>query len=329
MEPENIGNYISKIVFNDNTEIEVGQNDIMVFVGPNNAGKSQALKDIYKLSERNVNPGVVVKNLSIKKSTRPYKELLSETLPVRAEGDMIHIDMLGRSSTVPESYLNSFQNLPTYEILRDAYVLNLTTEQRLSTCNPPSNTTRNGAKTHPIHYAEYDPERRKWLSSSFKKAFGTGLTPFSQFGAIVPLAIGEPVRLDGEYDDEQLRQEAYAEKLDKYPQAQDQGDGIKSFTGILLSLMLGYHRTYLIDEPESFLHPPQARIMGRAIGERLSDFQQAFISTHSEEILKGLLDSAPNRVKIIRITRDSNTNDFKLLSNEEVKAFWKDPLLKH
>ena len=41
--------YISKLIFNDNEELNVNQNDIVVFVGPNNAGKSQSLKDIYEL----------------------------------------------------------------------------------------------------------------------------------------------------------------------------------------------------------------------------------------------------------------------------------------
>lgn len=105
------------------------------------------------------------------------------------------------------------------------------------------------------------------------------------------------MQLTGQYKDEQDRQEAYARILDTYKQVQNQGDGIKSFTGILLYLMLDYYRTYLIDEPESFLHPPQARIMGQIIGQTLADQQQAFISTHSEEIIKGLLEACPNRIK--------------------------------
>ena len=68
-------------------------------------------------------------------------------------------------------------------------------------------------------------------------------------------------------------------------------------TGILLYLMLDYYSIFLIDEPESFLHPPQANIMGRIIGETLSDNQQAFISTHSEEIIKGLLEVCPESEK--------------------------------
>jgi predicted ATP-dependent endonuclease of OLD family len=93
--------------------------------------------------------------------------------------------------------------------------------------------------------------------------------------------------------------------------------------------MLDYYCTFLIDEPESFLHPPQANIMGRIIGETLSDNQQAFISTHSEDIIKGLLSVCPNRIKIIRITRDGDQNSFAILDNDTFNDVWNDPLLKH
>lgn len=52
------------------------------------------------------------------------------------------------------------------------------------------------------------------------------------------------MKFDTEFDDEQLRQEAYSEILETYKQVQDQGDGIKSFTGILLYLMLDYYSTF-------------------------------------------------------------------------------------
>ena len=93
--------------------------------------------------------------------------------------------------------------------------------------------------------------------------------------------------------------------------------------------MLNYYCTYLIDEPESFLHPPQARIMGQNIGTTLSDKQQAFISTHSEDVIKGLLEVCPDRFKIVRITRRDDTNDFSILDNQKVKEVFGDPLLKY
>lgn len=46
------GGYISKLFLNNGKEIDISKNDIVIFVGPNNAGKSQTLKDIYEICEK-------------------------------------------------------------------------------------------------------------------------------------------------------------------------------------------------------------------------------------------------------------------------------------
>ena len=222
-----------------------------------------------------------------------------------------------------------FSNSRSFGEFRDLFVANLDTSARLFICQPPSSIRRDEPKKHPIHYAAFDRKYRKWLSENFKKAFNVEIIPNTQYGSEIPLCMGEPVKLNGKYEDEQSRQEEYAKILDDYKQIQEQGDGIKSFTGILLYLMLDYYCTYLIDEPESFLHPPQARIMGQIIGQTLSNQQQAFISTHSEEIIKGLLEICPERIKIVRITRDEDVNKFSILENKEFNQIWSDPLLKY
>ena len=44
--------YISRLQFNNGESLDVKQDDIVVFVGPNNAGKSQSLKDIIRCQRR-------------------------------------------------------------------------------------------------------------------------------------------------------------------------------------------------------------------------------------------------------------------------------------
>lgn len=53
------GGYISKVAFNNGQSIDINKNDIVIFVGPNNVGKSQALKDIYALCKNKEAPIVV------------------------------------------------------------------------------------------------------------------------------------------------------------------------------------------------------------------------------------------------------------------------------
>ena len=328
MPNEKAGGYISQIKFNNGKELDIKANDIVVFVGPNNTGKSQSLKDIYALSKEKV-PSVVISDITIHKGSSPISTVLSAISTGSNQGSYTSYSVLGHNMTVWSYTDNDFPKKSRLGDYRDLFVANLDTSARLTICKPPKNIRRDQSKLHPIHYAAFDSKYRKWLSDSFKKAFDIEITPNTQFGSEIPLCIGRPVQLEGTYEDEQSRQEAYADILETYKQVQNQGDGIKSFTGILLYLMLDHYCAYLIDEPESFLHPPQARIMGQIIGQTLSDQQQAFISTHSEDIIKGLLEACPERIKIIRITREDDINHFSILSNTEFNQVWNDPLLKY
>ena len=310
MKAEKAGGYVSKVHFNDGTYVDIQQNDIIIFVGPNNAGKSQSLKDIYLLSSDKF-PTTVVSDIDITKYTTQIKDLLDNISTKQSQGSYTLYNVLGQNFSYWEDKYKQFLTTPYFDDFRDLFVANLDTAARLTICNA------------------FDSKYRKWISDNFKKAFGIEITPNILYGSTIPLCLGEPVRFDKEYEDEQARQEAYADILATYKQVQDQGDGIKSFTGILLYLMLDYFCTFLIDEPESFLHPPQAHIMGQIIGHTLSDKQQCFISTHSEEIIKGLLEVCPERIKIIRITRKDDTNYFSVLDNDSFKVVWNDPLLKY
>lgn len=330
MSTEKVSGYISSITFNTGEQVDIKPNDIVVFVGPNNVGKSQALKDIYALSDKKLK-SIVVSDIRIAKSEGSLLSLLNSVSIGDDRGSTICYSLFGKAMWFNKSVSEgNFAGNPYYCDFRDLFVVNLDTAARLNICIPPKNIKRSEPKGHPIHFAAFDGKYRRLLSSNFKRAFGIDVTPNTQYGSIIPLCIGEPVNLDnGQYSDEQERLEKYADILASYKQVQDQGDGIKSFTGILLYLMLDYYKTYLIDEPESFLHPPQARIMGEIIGQTLSENKQAFISTHSEEIIKGLLEYCPERIKIIRITRQEDRNVFSILSNEKINEIWSDPLLKY
>ncbi|MFA6857901.1 MAG: AAA family ATPase [Treponema sp.] len=316
--------YISEITLNTSEKVSITQNDIVVFVGPNNAGKSQSLRDIYELSESRKNP-VVITDIKIQKDLSGIKNLLNSYSVSHKTGDITQYK--GFQFTINNHAITSTGDVLNQ--LRNVFVTYLNTESRLGICSPPGMINRTQPKQHPIHFAAFDPRFRQRLSENFKRAFGVDITPDTQFGQTIPLCMGEPIHFTQDFLDEQLRLEAYAEELGKYPQVQNQGDGIRSFTGILLNLMIDYYCTFLIDEPESFLHPPQAYIMGQIIGENLTDKKQAFISTHSEEIIKGLLAVCSDRVKIIRITRDGNINHFSILDNKRIHEVWNDPLLKY
>lgn len=325
-----VGGYISEIIFNEENKVTVNKNDIVVFVGPNNVGKSQSLKDIFTLCRRKVETKVI-KDIVITKNMVNLREYIGKMANVSNNG--YHDVYKGYDFNIPDS-LDRFDGINkeyAYDEFREVFVVNLTTESRLGIVRPVDAISDGEMFSNPIHFAANDSQKEMWLASNFKKAFNRALTVPNSMGRRNAIYIGERIELTDVQEKVDFKKaiNEFNDKILQYDRVDEQGDGIKSFTGILLNLMIDRYCTYLIDEPESFLHPPQAKIMGKLIGETLTDEQQAFISTHSEEIIKGLLEACPDRVKIVRIERNDNINEISELSNDKINEVWKDPILKY
>lgn len=321
--------FVESINTNSKEVIQVDDSAIVVFVGANNVGKSRCLKDVSALIENPSFPTTVINSVTLQP---PSSEEIVETITATCgvsddQGDYKTYQTVGfhwrgnvnRISGLPDR-LGSFKNL---------FVSFAPTEKRLTSAIAPEAIGRNAPKEHPAHYAAYEPSYKKRLDESFFRAFGDHITPNTQHGRTLPLCIGEPIKLADEYDDEYARQEAYAKILESYPMAHEQGDGIRSFVGLTLELMMNRYRLFLLDEPEAFLHPPQAKIMGEVIADMTKDSAQVFIATHSKDLIQGLISTAPERVKVIRVSRSGNTNSFQTISNETLNKIWSDPILRY
>ena len=88
---------------------------------------------------------------------------------------------------------------------------------------------------------------------------------------------------------------------------QEFGDGVQAFTGLVAAIESLPHRIMLIDEPEAFLHPPLARLLGTAIAS-IARVRAAsvVVATHSADILVGCLEGAPNTA-VVRLDHDRVT----------------------
>jgi hypothetical protein len=99
--------------------------------------------------------------------------------------------------------------------------------------------------------------------------------------------------------------------------------------GLLLALMTGHQSISLIDEPEAFLHPPQARFLAKLLSEdSISGGRTAFLSTHSADIVHGVLEG-PAPTTVVRLRRNGASNDAAVLDNDAVRRLWSDPLLRY
>ncbi len=319
--------YISQIRLNTGNVISLNPDSILVFVGPNNAGKSQAIRDIYDMVSDNPQ-GVVVKSELIDK---PNVDDVSAFMKEYAVLDARHSKYNGFNFDIYEFNYQKYSDCveaeePLPDGFREAFFAFLNTGDRLSVCNPADQIDRTAPAENLIHVLTRDEGYRSKVSNAFREAFDTDVLPHYTNGASIPLCLGGDIR-SFEAESSFEIYEKLNGYLDQYPKAHLQGDGIKSYLGILLYLYYGQFSTLFIDEPESFLHPPQAFQMGKTLGN--STDKQLFITTHSKELLNGLLQSSSKRLKIIRVERRENTNKFAQIKPDDLNILNTTTFLKY
>ncbi len=321
---------ISELVFSDSTHLAIKPTDVVLIVGPNNAGKSATLRGIRdKMSESTI-ASPVLKSLRITKqgSTEDFTNWVLGWAKCQPENPKNPgFTALGHTvyrTQISEGWQRTDNTLGQVSRWLCHF---LSADERLQICNPPGNASfsREGP-SHPIHYLQRDDALELSLSAKFRKAFGADLVVHRNAGSQVPLHVGQrPVPVNGE-DRVSL---TYIERLEKLPQLQLQGDGMRSFAGVLLATSVGKETILLIDEPEAFLHPPQARLLGTTLVQDRGDGRQLFIATHSTDILRGILDANSPDIKVVRIRRLGDVNTVHLLENARIKELWSDPLLRY
>lgn len=119
--------------------------------------------------------------------------------------------------------------------------------------------------------------------------------------------------------------------LSRYQLADNQGDGLRSTLGIISAISALKRPIILLDEPEAFLHPPQALQLGRYIKDFIDNEKQIFISTHSADFLRGLfstdISQFEDTIEIVHLNRTEDNTVLKVLDKEILYKIIKEPLL--
>lgn len=314
--------FIKRITFNDNTQLSLDHNSIVVFTGANNSGKSQVLKDIEDYLRDPKTKSIVIKKIECN-----YRGEITETTFLK---DHFYSNQQGEYG-LPDSInydskdrLHRFWKERYLYVLHKLFVKRLSTEIRLTSSNALERNIQ--PEKHPIFKLNNSESLTQTLSDYFRQAFGVDLILNRNEMRTIPLHIGQaPDKTAFTIN----RQDDYYNQVKTLPKLQEQGDGMRSFASILLDTFTSDHTIILIDEPEAFLHPPQARILGKMLAKNNPDNRQLLISTHSEDFLQGLIDANSDNVTIIRIDRGENINRMSVLQNDEIKKLWSNPILRY
>lgn len=324
---------IESITLKNDQKINLGK--ISILVGANNVGKSQTLRDIHQRMQSGLaSKFVLLKEIEFRKPAF-FEDLFSNLKVADSEHSIgqkrivgINNNMTGQDS-FEINYENSklqFEHQPNLDWvlgnISKFKVSHLDSSTRLNlikttnSFNPdiedPSNILQN---------LFVQKENEELLKIAFNEAFGmevmldySGLKDFCLRVAKEFPEIPEDPR------------KAYPITKD-FNKIDNQGDGFRSFVGIVLSLLFSKDRIVLLDEPEAFLHPAQSRYLGKWIADNSDKLSgQIIISTHNSNFLSGLLQS-DKKVDIYRLNRNDDDTTFKLIPPDATENLTKSPML--
>lgn len=291
------------------THIQFEQGTIALIVGPNNSGKSTFLQEIGLGVSSSTEVSRAFTKLKYGNSdARQIRRRLEEYFQILTEGGSEY-------ALEPENrriYLRRLEGGPDSLALGEAskaFVANLDASRRLLLSQDVSTfDLLTGKPSHPFHVFIGNNDLLLSFSGSIRLAFNTDFTI---------TRVGNPVRgyVGSEFD----RTDSAASDQNNARVGKPlltQGDGIRSYIGILAEITAMSHPIVLLDEPEAFLHPPQARRLATTILATLEHDRQAFIATHSTHFLQGCLKSRNERLRIIRLDCVGSTYSAKSISND-------------
>lgn len=314
---------------------------ITIFVGPNNSGKSLALREIEKyfinqteefklindISFNNVtiaDLGDFLEKFTINNSvayprTPETRYLAKRNTEGRFESINIHTPTL-EHSVVSGNYQYLRSNYYPF------YMLRLDGSTRFSLTYPqPAGDL--GAFPENILWSLFvnDDSRlkiREIIADAIGKYFV--IDPTSMLNLRIKLADRPPIDRSEEQALDERARKFHREATD----INDLSDGVKAFTGIITSIFSGDYKILLIDEPEAFLHPPLARKLGLRLAQLAPERSATLVaSTHSSDFIMGCIQSG-KEINIVRLTYENNSSTAQLLPSEELSNLMKDPLLR-
>jgi hypothetical protein len=318
---------LDSLTFSDGTEVPVCKDSIVVLVGPNNSGKSRALREIREYLTAGREPKVVTAaTLTKLADVEGVKQWLRQHAHVYWEDNTEKMmrPLAGQTNFAVVDHL--WIQGPPLANIGSFFVMLADTQSRLNlAASVEAIDTLTQVPSAPLHELFIDGDLEAQLADAAERAFGKRLIVNRVAGSRIHLHVGSvdvaglPIGTN----------KAYAEALQALPVVQEEGDGVRSYVGLLLAVTATQYPLVLVDEPEAFLHPPQASQLGRELATLRDEDTQLVVATHSSHLLQGLLDTQGANVTVVRLTRDGSKNVASVLGREQLRTLWSDPILRY
>lgn len=323
---------------------------VTVFVGPNNAGKSLILREIYSAlfdqPQSSVYfgdvPGrIAPERRSIVRELHASQPSWAEIRPSFEQKDRMGTVFMGNlleqqqseGHIFPSFVISGIEQQNNAESLNHARMLVrrkqvalLGGRERLSLVDSKPAGNMKQAPSNHLEALFHDNIKRRRLSQMTHEAFGFHfvIDPTNTSNLSVAFSRDLPANPD---DERSLSHEAISFFSSALP-VDMTSDGVKAYTGILAAVLSSELKVLLIDEPDAFLHPPLARRLGSTLTSLAFERQgHVFAATHSSDFLMGCVE-AGKPVNIVRLTHTEGTGTAKLLEAGRVAELMRDPLLR-
>lgn len=328
----------------NDTELKVKPSSVTVVVGPNNSGKSLALKELEDWCYGDDSGRKIIKeiNLAYPKGSKTIDSIYNffktnppPNQPIPAD----HAYIVHRSFKQGQSVRNLIVNINQIKQAVNTPDLNLLRQQLFSlftvrldgktrfvlTDDKQSSDLQRAPENHLVALFQDDSSRKKLRKRIFESIGSyfvidpTGLTTFR-----IRLSTTNP-------KDKSLEQSLEKKTRDFHAKAthiKEFSDGVQAYVGLLSAIYSLPDTIILIDEPEAFLHPPLARRLGRYLVEVAAERKASLVvSTHSADFLMGCLESTSSST-VVRLTYEKKKATARTLSREDLDVLTKDPLLR-
>ncbi len=322
--------FIESIEFSDGNTIEFNSDDIVLLVGANNVGKSRTLKDLQQDLIDYRTPKILVKNINYQAegfSAEIVKSFFERNFSKDSDNNYsVAIDNNHTYCFDKYCFENIDQNFRDFYKCLFSY---LSTENRLNITKPIKfNMSVDRGCLNILSKLEESTDAisilNNFLAFAFKKSIDVHQY-YENDSIVKEYKIGDNRVISDAINSNGREEKKIIKDLEGLC---NQGDGIRSAVAILSSLIVNEHSLFLVDEPETFLHPPQAKLIAKNI-VNLSNDKQCFIATHNIDFIKGIVEENSSRVKIIKIDRKGNKNYFNLISNDSITEIANDKNLKY
>ena len=323
--------------------LELSPGSITILVGPNNSGKSQALRDIEaRCVNKKSHKSLVISEVEIQGCLNNFSDIKALFKPfneINPDGEYVlrqekYIDR-PEYKRLPKNLIKKIhadESLIREHII-PLYLIKLDGRSRFRLVDPEKETQYKIIGSH----LGLLKESLSSLNKIVKDVFGKYIVPqMSHYSngieeKMVRLKVSEippPFELMS-----RIRTNAYIINIENpyYEICElltEQGDGIQAFVGIMSALLVRPQTIMLIDEPEAFLAPSIARRLGRELTKIAKKRSASLIfATHSADFVMGCVETS-NDPKIVRLTYQNKEATAMEVPTETVREFNINPCLR-